>query len=213
MLGLGDFADPFTDSGAIATWADLGSQAGSDAITFSADAPDGTSTAVPGVAITGSPSADHYGAWGEYGAVLLSDFDASVSGGAQDIPFTGHVTGPPPYILADAAGTNSADSRSATWTGIAEAASARAFRRRQGAATLNIADLSSPRVGVEIGVAGLAVGSPGWSGMPPANGGIAPGSIGCSYLEGDFRRPDQDEACGAFNSGTYEGAFGAKRTR
>ena len=139
--------------------------------------------------------------------------DRSVSGRYQGIPVTGDVRIVIPYVAGDAAEINSAGLGSATWTGVAEVASTRNFQRRQGHATLTIAELSRPRVGIEVDIAGYAIGSPGWSDIPLANGGFATGNVGSDYLEGNFRGSDHGEAYGVFDTGAYVGAFGAKRTQ
>ena len=115
------------------------------------------------------------------------------------------------YAVGAASGTNPGGTGSATWSGVAEAASTRTFERRQGSATVTIADLSRPRVGVEIDVPGFAIGSPAWADMQLADGGFATGSAGADRLEGNFHGPDHDEAYGVFDTGAHVGAFGAKR--
>ena len=102
---------------------------------------------------------------------------------------------------------------SATWSGIAEAASTSTFQRREGTATLTIADLSQPRVGVDIDITGFAINSPGWADMPLTNGRFATGDIGNDRMEGQFYGPSHDEAYGVFETGAYVGGFGAKRTQ
>ena len=208
-VSLDDFVSPSSDTDVIVTKADLGSQAGFDTLTFSGSSP----VSDPDLTITGELSADYYGAWGQYGAAYLIVTDLPVSGRYQGIPFTGDFRGVVPYVAGDAAETNPTGLGSATWTGVVEAASTRNFQRRQGQATLTIAELSRPRVGVEIDIAGYAIGSPEWSDIPLANGGFATGQIGSDYLEGNFHGPDHGEAYGVFDTGAYVGAFGAKRTR
>ena len=208
-IGLDDFVSPSSDTDVTVTRADLGSRAGFDTLTFSGSSP----VSDPDLTITGELSADYYAAWGRYGVAFLAVTDLPVSGRYRGIPFTGDFRIVMPYVLGDAAGTNPTGLGSATWTGVAEAASTRNFRRRQGQATLTIAELSRPRVGVEIDIAGYAIGSPGWSDIPLANGGFATGRVGSDYLEGDFHGSDHGEAYGVFDTGAYVGAFGAKRTR
>ena len=99
----------------------------------------------------------------------------------------------------------------AIWRGIAEAASTATFERLTGAATVTIADLSRPRVGVAIDVPGHRIGAPGWADMPLLNGRFATGTAGTDYLAGDFHGPAHQEAWGVFDTGAYVGAFGAKR--
>ena len=211
-ISLDDFISPSgasSDTDVTLTRADLGSRAGFDTLTFSGSSP----VSIPDLTITGKESADYYAAWGQYGVAFLAVADRSVSGRYRGIPFTGDFRIVMPYVLGDAAGTNPTGLGSATWTGVAEAASTRNFRRRQGQATLTIAELSRPRVGVKIDIAGYAIGSPGWSDIPLANGGFATGRAGSDYLEGNFHGSNHGEAYGVFDTGVYVGAFGAKRTR
>ena len=208
-VSLDDFVGPSSDTDVIVTKADLGSQAGFDTLTFSGSSP----VSIPDLTITSEMSADYYGAWGQFGAAYLIVTDLPVSGRYQGIPFTGDFRGVVPYVAGDTAETNPTGLGSATWTGVAEAASTRNFRRRQGQATLTIAELSRPRVGVEIDIAGYAIGSPGWSDIPLANGGFKTGHVGSDFLEGNFHGSDHGEAYGVFDTGPYVGAFGAKRTQ
>ena len=55
-----------------------------------------------------------------------------------------------------------------------------------GTATVTIADLSRPRVGVAIDVPGHAIGAPGWADMALANGRFETGRAGEDYLAGNF---------------------------
>ena len=212
-ISLDDFADPSTDAELIVTRADLGLQDGFDTLTFSASSPAANADAIPDLAITGSLAADHYGVWGQDGAAFLLVTDISISGEYQGTPFAGDLRSVIPYVAGNPSGTNPAGTGSATWTGVAEAASTRSFQRRQGTATLTIADLSSPRVGVEVDIAGHAVGSAAWSDIPLTNGGFATGNVGSDYLEGNFHGSSHGEAYGVFDTGAYVGAFAAKRTR
>ena len=81
-----------------------------------------------------------------------------------------------------AAATNPAGLGSATWRGVAEAASTGTFERRQGTATLTIADLGLPRIGIAIDVAGWDIGAQTWSDMSLANGSFTVGRAGSDYM-------------------------------
>ena len=113
--------------------------------------------------------------------------------------------------VGDAAATNPAGLGSATWRGVAEAASTGTFERRQETATLTIADLGQPRIRIAIDVAGWDIGAQTWSDMSLANGSFTVGRAGSDYMAGKFHGPDHDEAYGVFDTGVYVGAFGAKR--
>lgn len=206
-----DLIDPSTDIGVALTGVTLGSRGGFD--TFAASADIDLSDTVPGVTITDGPSAYSYGLWGQYGAVLLQILDGPMSGRIQGVSFTGDINTATVYAVGDATGTNPAGMGSATWSGIAEAVSTRMFQRREGTATLTIADLSQPRVGVDIDIAGFAIDSPGWADMPLTNGRFATGRVGSDHLEGQFYGPSHGEAYGVFDTGAYVGGFGAKRTQ
>ena len=117
------------------------------------------------------------------------------------------------FAAGEATGTNPTGMGSATWSGIAEAASTSTFQRREGIATVTIAELSRPRVGVEINVPGFAIDSSTWTGIPLTNGHYASGTVGSDYLEGHFHGPSHEETYGVFDTGAYVGAFGAKRGR
>ena len=137
--------------------------------------------------------------------------DGPLSGRSEGESFSGELSAAIAYVAGDASGTNPTGMGSATWRGIAEAASTRTFQRREGTATVTIADLSRPRVGVDIDIAGFAIGSPSWSDMRLADGRFASGRAGTDRLEGNFHGPDHSETYGTFDTGAYVGAFGAKR--
>ena len=213
-----DLIDPSTDIGVTIKEVTLGSAGGFDTFAASVDinlADIDLSDTVPGVStITDGPSAYNYGLWGQYGAVLLQILDGPWSGQTiQGASFTGDISTAAVYALGNATGTNPAGMGSATWSGIAEAASTSTFQRREGTATLTIADLSQPRVGVDIDITGFAINSPGWADMPLTNGRFATGDVGSDRMEGQFYGPSHDEAYGVFDTGVYVGGFGAKRTQ
>ena len=102
---------------------------------------------------------------------------------------------------------------SATWSGIAEAASTSTFQRREGTATLTIKDLSQPRVGVDIDINGFTINSPGWADIPLTNGRFATGRVESDRMKGQFYGPSHAEAYGVFDTGAYVGGFGVKRSQ
>ncbi|MCY4497932.1 MAG: hypothetical protein OXC14_11655 [Rhodospirillaceae bacterium] len=202
-----DLFDPATEIDL--TGVSIGSRDGFDTIAarggveITENIPDGT--------ITSAPTITAYGIWGEHGFASVEISDGSVSGSLEGVPFTGDFGSATAYAVGDASGTNPEGTGSATWSGVAEAASTGTFQRRRGSATVTIADLSRPRAGVEIDVPGFAIDSPAWSDMPLVDGGFASGSAGTDRLEGNFHGPDHGEAWGVFDTGAYVGAFGAKR--
>lgn len=171
----------------------------------------------PGLSITNSSfSGIGYGFWSEYGFAVVEIGNGTMSGEvvpdqAEPVSFTGELSWALAYVFGEASGTNPTGIGSATWNGIAEAASTDTFERRSGTATVTIADLSRPRVGVAIDIAGSPIGSAAWSDMPLTYGGFASGTPGTDGLEGNFHGPDHSETYGTFDTDTYVGAFGAKR--
>ena len=207
VVTVADLLDPDTDIDL--TEVTLGSRGGFDTVTTAAKFD--TSSSVQGVTVTDFPSASSYGFWGTYGFAAVEIGDGGLAGRSRGVSFTGNMSWAGAYVVGDAAGTNPGGIGSATWRGIAEAASTRTFQRRQGTATVTIADLSRPRVGVDIDITGFPIGSPAWSDMRLARGHFATGSVGTDRLEGNFHGPDHSETYGTFDTGAYVGAFGAKR--
>ena len=212
VISLDDFANPGTSADVIVTKASLGSQAGFDTMAYRAGIPV-SSAENDDIAISGDLSADFYGAWGRHGAAILAVADAPFTGSYRGIPFTGDLRQAVPHVAGSAAGTNPAGTGSARWTGVAEAASTLNFQRRQGTVMLTIADLSRPRVGVDIDIGGHDIGAPGWSDIPVTGGNFETGTIGRDYVEGNFHGADHSEAYGVFDTGPYVGAFGARQAQ
>lgn len=101
---------------------------------------------------------------------------------------------------------------SANWTGVAEAVETGGYTRLQGTATVNIADLSQPSVGVAINVPRHEIGAPEWDSMRLSAGRFTAGTPGGGdWLEGNFHEPDHAEAWGVLDTTDSIGAFGAKR--
>lgn len=167
---------------------------------------------LPGLDLTVSPEVTSYGFWGMHGFAALALGAGPLAADIDGTAFSGAFSMAQAYAAGDASGSNPAGTGSATWTGIAEASPTGAFERLTGTATLTIADLSRPRVGVAIAVPGHDIGAPGWADMPLANGRFATGTAGADYLEGNFHGPAHQEAWGVFDTAGYVGAFGARRT-
>lgn len=95
---------------------------------------------------------------------------------------------------------------------MAEAVATGAFERLMGTATVSIADLSRPRVGVAIDVPGHDIGAPGWADMALRAGRFGSGTPGSGdWLTGDFHGPSHEEVWGVFDITDYIGAFGANK--
>ena len=207
VITVADLLDPDIDIDL--TEVTLGSRGGFDTVTTAAKLD--TSSSIQDVTITDLPSALSYGFWGQYGLAAVEIVDGRVAGSTQGVSFTGDMSWAAAYVVGDATRSSPAGMGSATWSGIAEAASTRTFQRRQGTATVTIADLSRPSVGVDIDITGFAIGSSAWSDMRLTNGQFAAGTVGANRLEGNFYGPNHEETYGTFDTDTYVGAFGAKR--
>ena len=205
-----DFRDPDNVRQVAVPEDNLGSHGGFDTYTAPADVD--LSGLFAETTLTEYPSYDTYGAWGQYGALHLQVVDGPMAGQVQDVPFTGHLNYAVAFVLGNATGTNPQGTGSATWRGVAAALSTSTFQRGQGTATLTIADLSRPRVGVDVDIPGFAIGSPRWSDIPLTAGRFAIGTAGTDRLEGDFHGPDHYEAYGIFDTGDFVGGFGVNRT-
>lgn len=204
-----DFEDPFADIGS--TEVDLGSRSGFDTIAATGDLDIEVDAA--DVSLAADLAVTSYGFWGEHGFAAVQLLAAPLSGQVNGAPYHGKASYAAALAVGDATGTNPVGMGSATWRGIAEAASTRTFERRQGTATVTVADLSRPRVSVGIAVPGHAIDAPAWADMPLAGGRFAAGTAGTDYLEGNFHGPDHGETYGVFDTGAYIGGFGAKRDR
>ena len=204
-----DLIDPSVDIGLAEAEITVGSRDGFDTLTVRGGFEE--SNEMPGATITAAPTVNIYGFWGEHGFAAMQVADGSLNGQLQGISFTGHFSSAMGYATGDATGTNPAGIGNATWRGLAEAASTGTFELRQGTATITIADLSNPRVGVEIDVSGYAIDAPAWADMPLTDGRFVSGAAGNDYLEGNFHGPDHGETYGVFDTGAYIGVFGAKR--
>ena len=213
VITVHDLVDPFAEIDL--TEASIGSRSGFDTLTLRGgfDA----SHSISGVSVTSAPAAESYGIWGEHGYAAVTIVAGPWSGQVEGTPFRGDFDYAGAFAVGDVAGTNPVGMGSATWTGIAVAASTHTFKRRQGTATVTMADLSpsrsrsSLRVGVEIDVSGYAIGTPEWADMRLRNGSFTTGRAGRDYVEGNFHGPDHSETYGVFDTGAYIGAFGAKR--
>ena len=166
-----------------------------------------------GLSFTVSPEVTSYGFWGEHGFAALALSAGALAAEIDGTAFAGDFSLAQAYVAGAATGTDPTGTGSATWTGIAEASPTGAFERLMGTATLTIADLSRPRVGVAIVVPGHTIGAPGWADMALGNGGFSSGTAGADRLSGNFHGPAHEEAYGVFDTADYIGAFGAKRTK
>ena len=162
--------------------------------------------------LTVTPAVTSYGFWGAHGAAALALGAGPLTATIDGTAFTGDFSLAQAWAAGDATGMNPAGEGSATWTGIAEASPTGTPRRLQGTATVTIADLSRPRVGVAIAVPGHDIGGPGWADMALTDGRFTAGTAGTDYLAGSFHGPAHEEAWGVFDTTGYIGAFGAKRT-
>lgn len=173
----------------------------------------GLDTAMIRSTLSGGVMATSFGFWGEHGSAVLVRTQGPLSVTVEGDAFTGEFTGVQAWALgeASASGSNPTGTGRAVWQGIAEAASTGTYTRLAGTATLTIADLSQPRVGVEITVPGHAINAPGWGAISLINGAFATGTAGSDLLSGSFHGPRHGEAWGIFDTGAYVGAFGAKR--
>lgn len=153
-----------------------------------------------------------YGFWGEHGYAAVEIGTGALSASADGQRRSGTFLAAHAWAAGEPSGTNPAGTGSAIWRGIAEAARTRDFARLPGTAELRIADLSRPRLDVDVdlddGGAGVALE---WRGMRLSDGAFAQGTLGTDRLSGRLHGPGHEEAWGAFDTGAYAGAFGAKR--
>ena len=166
---------------------------------------------VSGIAVTAGATAESWGLWGAHGLALLTLGAGPLSASVGGTAYTGDFSSAQAWALGAATGANPAELGSAVWRGTAEAASTATFERLAGTATVTIADLARPRVGVAIDVPGHAIDRPGWADMALANGRFETGTAGSDRLSGAFHGPAHEEAWGVFDTADYVGGFGAKR--
>ncbi len=196
----------YTDDDIETTSATIGSRAGFDtaAIRASFD----FDNSLEDVTVTAFPDIALWGLWGEYGVASVMLVSGPISGTIEGTSFEGDLGMAVAMAGGDSSGMNPAGMGGATWTGAAEAVRLGDFTRRQGTASVTIADLSRPSVAVAVDVPGF---SRDWSGIPLTNGRYESGRQGSDYVAGDFHGPAHDETYGVFDTGAYVGAFGAKR--
>ena len=200
-----ELIDP--DTGVSLTGATLGTRGGFDTVTATSE----SDLSIPNVNITAFPSVFTYGLWGQHGWAAVEIGDGPMAGRIRGVPVSGNIRWAGAHALGDATRTTPTGTGSATWTGIAEAASTNTFRRHQGTVTVTIADLSTPRIGVDIVIGGSSIGSSAWSDMEPVHGGFGAGTAGTDRVQGNFYGPNHTETYGIFDTDAYVGAFGAKR--
>ena len=149
-----------------------------------------------------------YGFWGRYGYAAVEVGTGDLTAEADGQAWSGTFKAAHAWTAGEASGTNPAGTGSATWRGIAEAARTADFARLPGTAELRIADLARPRLDSDIDLDdGVALE---WRGMQLSGGSFDMGAAGRDRIEGRFHGPDHEEAWGAFDTGAYVGAFGAK---
>ena len=197
------------DANAVGSRGTFGERGGFDTVVYWR--PFEATASLPPVAFNALPRIRSYGLWGEHGYASIEILNAAVSGAdANNIYFEGPLRIAAAYAIGAGPETNPIGIGSATWRGIAEAASTRTFERSQGTSSITIPDLSQPRVDVAIDISGIDVSAPSWSNMPLSQGHFS-SSTPNSYVAGDFYGPDHEETYGVFESGSYVGVFGAKR--
>ena len=192
----------------------LGSRAGFDTTTYSVDSLKAVGDLVnefPGLRIDRLPPTTAWGFWGEYGVGVISALSGNFSGRYDGVAFNGTMSSAISLALGETSGTNPSGIGSATWDGVAEAVSLRSYTRQQGTASIEIADLSNPRASVDVQLSGRSIGSSAWDNMPLSGGEYGAGSVGRDFLKGKFHGPNHEETYGVFDTGTWVGAFGAKR--
>lgn len=204
---LDELFDPNLDIGD--AQATLGSQDGFDTVTITGDF-DATGE-IPEFAPSVSPSVISFGFWGEHGFAAVAIAGGTLAGQLLGVDVGGEFNFATAYSVGEASGTNPSGMGSATWSGVASAASTDTFERREGTATVTIADLALPRVGVAIDVPGFDIGSAAWADMALDSGRFTTGAGGSDFIAGHFHGPDHAESYGVFDTGAYTGAFGAKR--
>lgn len=162
----------------------------------------GISATVSGASFT------RYGFWAEHGFAAVTIGTGSLSVEASGQQWSGDFTTAHAWADGEVSGANPTGTGSATWRGLAEAVRITDFTHLPGSAELRIADLSRPRVDVDLDLDGAALR---WTGMQPAGGSFAKGTAGSDRIDGRFYGPGHEEAWGVFDTGAYVGAFGAKR--
>ena len=190
----------------------LGSSAGFDTTTYSVDSLEAVGDLVnefPGLRIDRLPSATVWGFWGEYGVGAITAFSGNLSGRYDGVAFSGTMSGATSLALGETSGTNPGGIGSATWDGVAEAVSLRSYGRQQGTARIEIAALANPRASVDVRLR-ASIGSAAWETCRFPVGNTAPAALAGTSGRG-ISRPNHEETYGVFDTGTWVGAFGAKR--
>lgn len=165
----------------------------------------GASASVSGASFT------RYGFWGEHGYAAVEVGAGMLSAERGGEQWSGRFMTAHAWAGGETSGTNPVGTGSAVWRGIAEATRTADFTHLPGTAELRIADLSRPRIDVDIdlddGGDDVALR---WTGVAPAAGAFAKGTAGTDRIDGRFHGPGHEEAWGVFDTGMYVGAFGAK---
>ena len=169
------------------------------------------SQVVEGVVIRQAAEPESLGFWGEFGYGCAAVMSGPLSGPLDGVPFSGCARAGMAVAFGEASGSNPAGLGSAEWAGIAEAVSTQSFQRQKGTSTLQISDLSDPRLDVSILIAGREIGSSAWSGIPLTGCPFQAGRAEHDFLQGSFMGSGHEEAYGVFDTDTHVGAFGALR--
>lgn len=206
-----DLNDLPTNVGVTLTQVTLGYRAGFDTQVATANLTNALETA--DIKFNRFPNAKTWGFWGQSGYAFVSAADGPIRGTVDGNTFSGSFAAATAGMLADATGRNPSGSGSATWTGLAEAASARTYTRHSGTASLTIPNLTDPRITAQIIIAGSSIGSSAWNEMQLARGRFGGASAGVDRIEGVLAGSSHEEAWGVFDTGNWAGAFGARRSQ
>ncbi len=166
---------------------------------------------VGGSSVTVALEADSFGVWGQHGHAAVSSGSGPVSGSLLDVAFSGTYELALSSVLGDATGSNPTGTGSATWTGIAHAASTSDYRHGSGTSSVTIPDLANPTVSVAVDVSGFAIDDSRWIGIPLTAGSYRYGTQGRDFINGRFFGSDHSETYAVFETGSYVGIIAADR--
>ena len=156
------------------------------------------------------PDIELFGAWGNHGSAAVMLMEGDIRGEFEGVSFRGNIRLATNMALGNASESNPAGMGGATWQGVAEAVSTRTFTRRTGTASITIPDLSNPLVDASIALGDQEIGA--WRAMPLHRGRYESGTPGTgNHLVGNFHGPSHEETYGVFDTGSFLGAYGAKK--
>ena len=207
VITLNDLLNPTTDIDLTAVT--IRSRNGFD--TIDTEARVDLSETIPGLTLSGTPAANEFGVWGEYGYAAVGVVDGSIAGRYEGTRFSGNLAFTVALVTGDASGTNPSGIGGAAWQGLARAVSTRTYAEREGAATISISDLANPAVTVDINIDGYAIGSAAWASIPLAAGHFRTGTQDRDFVDGHFFGPDHSETYGVFDTSAYAGIFAARK--